>query len=57
MKDYSGLLEIAEASIGKNDDDKLRSLKSDLQATIQSGSEQEQQAIADQMGERILELL
>lgn len=57
MKDYSGLLEIADASIGKNDDDKLRGLKGGLEAMIELGLEREQQRIADEMGERILELL
>lgn len=57
MKDYSGLLEIAEASIGKHNDEKLKGLKAGLEAMIELELEIEQQRIADQMGARILELL
>lgn len=57
MKDYRGLLEIADASIAANDDEKLRTLTSDLRAMIDMEFEREQQRIADEMGKRILELL
>lgn len=57
MKDYSGLLEIAEAAIGKNDDEKLRALTTGLQAMIAVGTDEDQQRVADAVGDRILELL
>ncbi len=57
MKDYSGLIEIADASIAKNDDDKLRTLTSGLRAMVELELQREQQRIADEIGKRIIELL
>ncbi|MET4594568.1 MULTISPECIES: hypothetical protein [unclassified Sphingomonas] len=57
MKDYSGLLEIADASISKNDDNKLRTLTSGLRAMVELELQREQQRIADEIGKRIIELL
>ncbi len=57
IKDYSGLLEIVEASISANDDYKLRGLARDLRNMIEHGSVGEQQRIADQLGQRVLDLL
>ncbi len=57
MKDYSGLIEIADASIAKNDDYKLRTLTSGLRAIVELELHREQQRISDEIGKRIIELL
>lgn len=57
MKDYSGLLEIAEASIRKNDDQQLKGDTDKLRGLIGRASDDEQQAAADAIAARILELL
>ncbi len=57
MRDYTGLLEIADASISKNDDDQLRTLTNSLRAMIELGFQREQQRIADEIGKRIINLL
>lgn len=56
MKDYSGLLEIADASIGKNNDQQLRQDIDMLRVMIGRTPDHEQQMVADAIGKRILEL-
>jgi len=56
MKDYSGLLEIADASIGKNNDHRLRQDTDALREMIGQAPDHEQQIVADAIGKRILEL-
>jgi len=56
MKDYSGLLEIADASIGKNNDQRLRQDIDMLRSMIGRAPDHEQQMVADAIGNRILEL-
>lgn len=56
MKDYSGLLEIADASIGKNNDQRPRQDIDMLRSMIGRVPDHEQQMVADSVGHRILEL-
>ncbi|MEG8014014.1 hypothetical protein [Sphingomonas sp. 22R3R2A-7] len=56
MKDYSGLLEIAVASIGKNNDQQLRQDIDMLRGMIGRTPDHEQRMVADAIGKRILEL-
>jgi hypothetical protein len=56
MKDYSGLLEIADASIGKNNDQRLRHDIDMLRGMIGRAPDHEQQMVADAIGKRILDL-
>ncbi len=56
MKDYSGLLEIADASVDKNNDQQLRQDIDMLRGMIGRAPDHEQQVVADAIGKRILEL-
>jgi hypothetical protein len=56
MKDYSGLLEIADASINITSDQQLRQNTDMLREMIGRAPDHEQQMVADAIGKRILEL-
>jgi len=56
MKDYSGLLAIADASVDKNNDQQLRQDIDMLRGMIGRAPDHEQQMVADAIGKRVLEL-